>query len=296
MVRKRATTSETKIPVELSVSRDEAKSRLQERIKKGLEIKKILPISSEAFETAQKEYSKWDDFNIELLKRLFTTDELAGEYSSSLGRMVFSYFEEPSLEEKMDDLHKDIDNKIHRIDSIIERLELVPLRSASHTNTLKTGSSELKHAETNKVFIVHGHEETAKTNLEVFLREIGLEPIVLHRQADGGLTLIEKLEKHSEVGYAFILLTPDEIAYLRLEEQKSDSERKKELRARQNVIFEFGYFVGRLGRSRVCCLYTGDVSLPSDVNGMIYKKFSKSIEEVAYSIIKDLKASGYEIA
>lgn len=296
MVRKRATTSETKVPVELSVPRDEAKSRLQERIKKGLEIKKILPNSSEAFETAQKEYSKWDDFNIELLKRLFTTDELAGEYSSSLGRMVFSYFEEPSLEEKMDDLHKDIDNKIHRIDSIIERLELVPLRSASHTNTPKTGSSELKHAETNKVFIVHGHEETAKTNLEVFLREIGLEPIVLHRQADGGLTLIEKLEKHSEVGYAFILLTPDEMAYLRLEEQKSDSERKKELRARQNVIFEFGYFVGRLGRSRVCCLYTGDVSLPSDVNGMIYKKFSKSIEEVAYSIIKDLKASGYEIA
>ena len=61
------------------------------------------------------------------------------------------------------------------------------------------------------------------------------------------------------------------------------------------MIFEFGYFVGKLGRSRVCCLYTGDVTLPSDVSGMIYKKFNANIEEVAYSIIKDLKASGYAV-
>lgn len=146
-----------------------------------------------------------------------------------------------------------------------------------------------------KVFVVHGHDEIAKTNLEIFLREIGLEPVVLHRQADEGLTIIEKFEKHSDVGYAFILLTPDEIAYIKADESKEDSERKKESRARPNVIFEFGYFVGKLGRSRVCCLYTGDVSLPSDVSGMIYKRFTNNIEEVAYSIMKDLKASGYEI-
>jgi predicted nucleotide-binding protein len=110
------------------------------------------------------------------------------------------------------------------------------------------------------------------------------------------MTVIEKLEKHSDVGYAFILLTPDEVAYLASEEAKPDAERKKEHRARPNVIFEFGYFLGKLGRSRVCCLYTGDVALPSDVSGMIYKHYEKSIEEVAFSVIKDLKASGYEIA
>ena len=59
---------------------------------------------------------------------------------------------------------------------------------------------------------MHGRNEIAKTNLEVFLHEISLEPVVLHRQADEGLTIIEKFEKHSNVGYAFILLTPDEIA------------------------------------------------------------------------------------
>ena len=131
-----------------------------------------------------------------------------------------------------------------------------------------------------KVFVVHGHDDLAKTSLEAFLREIGLEPVILHRQADEGLTIIEKFEKNSDVGYAFIVLTPDEIAYLKDEDSKPDEERKKEFRARPNVIFEFGYFVGKLGRKQVCCLYTGNVSLPSDVAGMIYKKYDKRIEEI----------------
>lgn len=134
------------------------------------------------------------------------------------------------------------------------------------------------------------------SSLEAFLHEIGLEPIVLHRQADEGLTIIEKFEKHADVGYAFILLTPDEVAYLTAEDDLPDSGRKKEKRARPNVIFEFGYFVGRLGRSRVCCIYTGDVTLPSDIHGMIYKRYERSIEEVAYGIMKDIKASGYDVA
>lgn len=148
---------------------------------------------------------------------------------------------------------------------------------------------------TNKVFIVHGHDEKAKNELEIFLREIGLEPVVLHRQPDEGQTIIEKFEKHSDVGYAFILLTPDEIAYTVDQEAVEDISRKKEYRARPNVIFEFGYFAGKLGRNRVCCLYTGDVTLPSDLNGLLYKKFTGSIEESGYHIIKELKAVGYKL-
>ena len=87
-----------------------------------------------------------------------------------------------------------------------------------------------------------------------------------------------------------ILLTPDEIAYLECEDSLPDHERKKEKRARPNVIFEFGYFVGKLGRNRVCCLYTGNVTLPSDLSGFVYKKYNDSIEEVAYGIQKDLKS------
>jgi predicted nucleotide-binding protein len=149
--------------------------------------------------------------------------------------------------------------------------------------------------QTNKVFIVHGHDERAKQELEIFVREIGLDPIVLHRQVDEGQTIIEKFEKHSDVGYAFVLLTPDDIAFPRSDDTKPDADKKKEFRARQNVILEFGYFIGRLGRANVCCVYTGNVTLPSDMQGLIYKSFNKSIEEIAYSITKELRARGYKL-
>ncbi len=146
-----------------------------------------------------------------------------------------------------------------------------------------------------KVFVVHGHDGEAKNEVENLLREFGLEPIVLHRQADEGQTIIEQFEKHSDVGYVVVLLTPDEIAYLTSEDNLSDTDRKKERRARPNVIFEFGYFVGKLDRSRVCCLYTGDVTLPSDLNGLIYKKYHTQVEEVGHSLRKELMKAGYSL-
>jgi predicted nucleotide-binding protein len=292
--RKKAPASEPKLPAELLISKDDAKSRLLKRIQKGLEIKQTQINSPEALDVAKKEYSKWNSFNEELLKRIFTTEELAKEYSW-FSPFVGIGIEERPLTERFNYFNKDIDEKIHRIDSIIERLEIIPLSQVTASPAITREESSRVPAKTKKVFVVHGHDEIAKTNLEVFLHEIGLEPVVLHRQADEGLTIIEKFEKHSDVNYAFILLTPDEISYLKVDEGKNDNERNKEFRARPNVIFEFGYFVGKLGRSRVCCLYTGNVSLPSDVSGMIYKRFANSIDEVAYSIIKDLKASGYSI-
>jgi predicted nucleotide-binding protein len=159
-----------------------------------------------------------------------------------------------------------------------------------------TASQEKVRKQSRQIFIVHGHDEPMKNQLEIFLAELGLETIVLHRKADEGLTVIEKFEKHSDVGYAFILLTPDDIAYAKSEEAKPDAERSKEHRARQNVIFEFGYFVAKLGRNRVCCLYKEGVTLPTDVSGIIYKKVLNAVEEAAFSILKDLKAVGYEVS
>jgi predicted nucleotide-binding protein len=292
LARKPASTSQPpKPPLELNITQEDARTRLQDRIEKGLELKKRQIGSSQEFDALDHDYDKWDSFNTELLKRLFTSDELSKEYSS----WGFIGMSPPSLREKIADLYENIDDKIRRIDSIIERLELIPVSSTHATLAAQREDAEAQ-PRSKKVFVVHGRDEVAKTNLEIFLREIGLEPVVLHRQADEGLTIIEKFEKHSDVGYAFILLTPDEVAYLVSEEGKPDAERRKEFRARPNVIFEFGYFVGKLGRSCVCCLYTGDVALPSDVSGMIYKKYHKGIEEVAYSITKDLRAAGYSIA
>lgn len=146
-----------------------------------------------------------------------------------------------------------------------------------------------------RVFIVHGHDNELKIELEVFLKNLGLDPIVLHRQPDQGATLIEKFEKHSDVGYAFVLLTPDEVACTVDQLSKPEKERKMEGRARANVIFEFGFFVGRLGRSRVCCLYKSGVTLPSDLNGLVYKKVTGSVENLGYNLIKELRVAGYAI-
>ncbi len=156
-------------------------------------------------------------------------------------------------------------------------------------------SENLSPSLSNKVFIVHGHDSELKNDVERFIHEIGLEPIVLHRQADEGNTIIEKFEKNADVGYAFILLTPDEMAYTIDQKDIPNDSKVTEYRARPNVIFEFGYFVGKLGRSKVCCLHKGDTSIPSDLSGLVYKKIDGNIDSIAYSIIKELKAVGYDI-
>jgi len=153
---------------------------------------------------------------------------------------------------------------------------------------------EIKTAAINekKVFIVHGHDHRLKIELEIFLSRIGLQPVVLHSEVDAGQTIIEKFETNSDVAYAFILLTPDEISFTKEQQSIAEETRKTEDRARPNVIFEFGYFVAKLGRNRVCALHKGDVSIPSDLSGFIYKKVDNSIEEIGFSLIKELKSAG----
>lgn len=170
--------------------------------------------------------------------------------------------------------------------------ELLSNEFESTEQPKETKTFENMNLSNKKVFIVHGHDHALKIELEVFLSHIGLKPIVLHREADSGKTIIEKFEANSDVVYAFILLTPDEIGYTVDQEKLADADRKKEHRARPNVIFEFGYFVAKLGRGRVCALHKGNVSIPSDLSGFIYKKVDSSIEEIGFSLIKELKAAG----
>jgi predicted nucleotide-binding protein len=178
-------------------------------------------------------------------------------------------------------------NALQKAREVVEKDIFEELVDASVAKTSPTYS--------NKVFIVHGHDDAAKQELEMFLAELGLEPIVLHRKADKGRTLIEKLEQEGDVGYAFILLTPDDIGYKADQEALPDEDREKERRARQNVVLEFGYFAGHLGRERVCCLHKGNVALPSDTDGLAYKPFINSIEELKWKIAAELIAAGYDI-
>lgn len=178
---------------------------------------------------------------------------------------------------------------------------------------LNSSTPSLRRSEKkNDVFIVHGHLQEPLKELRTMLSDFRLNPIILHEQPSGSRTIVEKLEKHSDVGYAFIILTPDDVGGSRFEISQftmdtrtgktsinpfnvfSETKILKD-RARQNVILEFGYFIGLLGRDRVCCLYKGDMELPSDMQGIIYIKFRDSVNEVRRRIIKELKAAGYEL-
>ncbi|MEC3674319.1 nucleotide-binding protein [Bacillus velezensis] len=146
---------------------------------------------------------------------------------------------------------------------------------------------------TNNIFIVHGHDESMKSEVARTIEALGLHPIILHEQPNDGLTIIEKFEKHSlNCHFAIVLLSPDDEGH-----PKSEEEAKK-FRARQNVILELGYFVGMLGRQHVLSLVkhdpTGDLDIPNDFAGVVYTEFDKG-GGWKLSIAQQLMQNGYNI-
>jgi predicted nucleotide-binding protein len=121
-----------------------------------------------------------------------------------------------------------------------------------------------------KVFVVHGHDEAAKETVARFLERIDLVPIILHEQIDLNRTIIEKFEDNADVAYAVVLLTPDDVGASKLNPQNQMA------RPRQNVIFELGYFIGRLGRKKVCALKKGDIEILSDQSGVLYREMDQA--------------------
>ena len=139
-----------------------------------------------------------------------------------------------------------------------------------------------------KVFLVHGRDTAARDAVASYLRQLGLEPVILAERPNGGRTIIEKFEQESNVGYAIVLFTPDDIGGL----QNADDQ---QARARQNVIFELGYFAGRLGRDRVCILTVPGVEIPSDIFGLGYVAFDASSDGWKIGLVKELKNAGFDI-
>jgi predicted nucleotide-binding protein len=137
------------------------------------------------------------------------------------------------------------------------------------------------------VFIVHGHDNETKERTARFIEKLGFNAIILHEQASRGQTIIEKIGNHTNVGFAIVLYTPDDKGNTK---DKAD-EGELNQRARQNVVFEHGYLIGKLGRERVTTLVSGKIELPNDISGIVY--ISDSDWQV--DIAKEMKAAGYEV-
>jgi hypothetical protein len=160
MARRKSPTAEEKKPLELAVSREEAKEKLQVRIDQGQLLRSKSINNPPELDSEEKVYEKWDSFNNELLKRLFTSDELCGEYSSWVGGGVM-VIGGPQFREKVSGHYEEIDEKIHRLDSIIERLELIP-ESVSIDSSIVNKINSAAPLDKSKIFVVHGHDNEAK--------------------------------------------------------------------------------------------------------------------------------------
>lgn len=144
----------------------------------------------------------------------------------------------------------------------------------------------------NKIFIVHGHDDALKQEVARIVEKQGLDAVILSEQANHGKTIIEKFEENTDVGAAICLFTGDDYGRAikddKGEETKPANDR---LRARQNVVFASGYFMGRLGREKVILIANPEIEIPSDLQGVVYTN-DKSWQ---IDVLKELKEIGYAI-
>lgn len=142
--------------------------------------------------------------------------------------------------------------------------------------------------DTSQVFIVHGHDDAAKSEAARFVENLGFKAIILHEQASSGKTIIEKIEEYTNVGFGIVLYTPCDLGA---------SQEEKELlkpRARQNVVFEHGYLMGKIGRENVCALVKGDIEKPTDIAGVVYISMDEG-GGWKLAVAKEMRSSGYDV-
>ena len=139
-----------------------------------------------------------------------------------------------------------------------------------------------------KVFIVHGHDNAAREAAARFVENLGFKAIILHEQASSGKTIIEKIEANSNVGFAIVLYTPCDLGASKAEKDQLRS------RARQNVVFEHGYLIGKIGRENVCALVKGDIEKPTDISGVVYIPMDEG-DGWKLAIAKEMRDCGYKV-
>ncbi len=148
---------------------------------------------------------------------------------------------------------------------------------------------ELPKVVNGEVFIVHGHDNAAKQEMARTLEKIGLKAIILHEQPDSGKTIIEKIETYTDVPFAVVLYTECDVG-----RAKEDDVNHEHYRARQNVVFEHGYLIGKLGRDKVCAFVKGEVETPGDITGVVYTKMDEN-GAWQLKLVQNLKAAGLEV-
>lgn len=212
----------------------------------------------------QKDTSNWEDYNNELIKRAF--NNIHSEYYYAYSRLntmagvmdALSRVDTSSLTYNLRLSKQCISNSVTWLKRLVEKLPLIE-EDASISQYISKDRTYY-----NRGFIIHGHDESKKFEVARFIEnDLKRKAIILHEQPNKGKTIIEKFESHSTVDFAEAIWTADD-------EGQSKTEQVSRARARQNVIFETGFFIGTLGRQNVIVLYEHGVEIPSDYSGVIF--------------------------
>ena len=259
----------------LKIPLEKAEKLLNEKITEGSQILEG-PISNiKQWKNAEKKYNHWNSENYESLKKIFKKNTIAKDYSSSkwtIGRILIS---DLKLDEKIAKLYNDLEEKLNKLNSIKMSLGVLESKIEETTESAK-----------NKVFFVHGSDCDTKIEVLNFIKNIGLEPIILKELAAAGKTLIDEVKNQSDVKYAIVLLTPDNVGGVYSEDLQ--------FRPTQNVILEVGFFVGKFGRKNVSTLHHEDIELPADYHGYEYIKMAET-DDWKKALAKELQNAGFDI-
>ncbi len=223
----------------------------------------------------ENEYKKWNRKSWRYIESIF------GKNSQHINEQLDIQFE-------CNNSYSDCDNKEiflagkKEMQSLLESfIEEIKEWDEQSINLSKKSILEIDKS---KVFIVHGHDDGLKSEVARFIEKLELEAIILHEQPNAGKTIIEKIEFYSNVGFGIVLYTDCD----------SGSKKGGELkpRARQNVIFEHGFLIGKLGREFVSHLATSNIEMPNDISGTVYVDKDNNWKN---DIFKELKNAGYNV-
>jgi predicted nucleotide-binding protein len=269
----------TKKPISTAIGRPEllpARSieLLDRQIERGWELAAHKPVNA-------TELDNWEHVTAAYIEKAFGSNSPNKSKFTEI-ETIFFFSDEPESWYEIKRAEK-LQKKLRFLDSLIELLKTeIELQD---DGKIVRATEIAGH----KVFIVHGHNEVLLHEVEKFLSKLKLEVIILREQPNRGRTIIEKFEDLADAAYAIVLMTPDDRGGLRAEVTEV-----QKFRARQNVVLELGYFLGRLGRARVCALYRSDVEIPSDYSGVLYLPADVG-GGWRLSLARELKAAGLHV-
>lgn len=252
--------------------------------KKKLELLEGIKNKIDNFYTQKRfspEFNVWKSQAEIILSNIFPDDIRYVDNFKNINYSLYCFTTSTSESEFDEAYRAGLDEAKVLIESYIENLAI--FEAITDTKEIAMEGT----VKSNKIFIVHGRDNESKLELARYLEKINLEPIILHEQVNRGKTIIEKIEEYTDVNYGVVLYTACDIGGL------NDGKNELKERARQNVIFEHGLLIGKIGRNNVSALVKGNIEKPNDIAGVVYMDMNSDSWKI--DLAKELKHAGYEI-